>query len=90
MGAFIAKQPNGFLCRYDTTIDAITDYNITEEEYIELCVERAIEDAREQARNTLERHVKPFDKVLEKMELIEDEQDRQYSRYLLKEMGYKE
>ena len=63
MGAFVAKQPNGLYCRFSTVVDCPTDWNMTEEEYIELCVQNAIEDARERARRTLEYHVKPFDWV---------------------------
>lgn len=53
MGSFIAKQPNGLYCRYSGVVDNITHYNMTEEDYIELCVERAKEEAKiilEQAR----------------------------------------
>ena len=59
MGAFIARQPNGLLCRYSTIVDCVTDYNMTEEDYINLCVERA----KEEARDVLDRYVKPFDMV---------------------------
>lgn len=38
MGAFIARQPNGLLCRFSSVVDCVTDYNMTEEEYIEMCV----------------------------------------------------
>lgn len=60
MGAFIARQPNGLLCRFSTVVDTVTHYDMTDEEYIEMCAE----DAREKARETLERNVKPFDWVL--------------------------
>ena len=56
MGAFIARQPNGLLCRFSTIVDTITHYNMTDEEYIEYCAE----NAREEARYHLERRVKPF------------------------------
>lgn len=59
MGAFIARQPNGLLCRFSTVVDTVTDYNMTEEEYIELCAEKA----REEARKTIERYLRPFDWV---------------------------
>lgn len=65
MGAFIARQPNGLLCRFSTTIDCITDYNMTEEDYINLCVERAKEQVKEDAKNILARHIKSFDMVEE-------------------------
>ena len=41
MGAFIARQPNGLLCRFSSVVDCITDYNMTEDEYIEMCAEKA-------------------------------------------------
>lgn len=61
MGAFISKQPNGLFCRFSTVVDTVTDYNMTEDEYIEMCAEKA----REEARETLKHHVRPFDWVKE-------------------------
>ena len=60
MSSFIAKQPNGLYCRYSDIVDNITHHNMTEEDYIELCVERA----KEEARITLEQ-ARPFKRVLE-------------------------
>ncbi len=57
MGAFITRQPNGLLCRFSTVVDCITDYNMTEEEYIEMVAEKA----REEARHTIKYHLKPFE-----------------------------
>lgn len=59
MGAFIAKQPNGLYCRFSTIVDCPTDWNMTEEDYIELCAEKA----REEAKYTLKHHLRPFDWV---------------------------
>lgn len=56
MGAFICRQPNGKLCRFSTVVDTITDYNMTDGEYIEMCADRA----RDEARYTLEHHIKPY------------------------------
>lgn len=56
MGAFIARQPNGLLCRFSSIVDTITHYNMTDEDYIEYCAEIA----KENARFDLERRVKPF------------------------------
>lgn len=61
MGAFIAKQPNGLYCRFSTVVDCPTDWNMTEDDYIELCAEMA----REEARITLERRLIPFEMVKE-------------------------
>lgn len=60
MGAFIAKQPNGLYCRFSSVVDCPTDWNMTEEDYIELCAEKA----REEARDVLKNHLKPFDWVI--------------------------
>lgn len=61
MGAFIAKQPNGLYCRFSTVVDCPTDWNMTEEDYIELCAEKA----REEARFTLNHYTRPFEWVEE-------------------------
>lgn len=61
MGAFIARQPNGLLCRFSTIEDTITHYNLTDEEYIEHCAEKA----REGARWRLAHNVKPFSFVVD-------------------------
>ena len=60
MGAFIAKQPNGLYCRFSTVVDTVTDWNMTAEEYIEMCAARAAEKASEEARETLTKHLYPF------------------------------
>lgn len=59
MGAFIARQPNGRLCRFSTVVDTVTHYNMTEEDYIEFCAEQA----RQEAKFHLEHHIRPFDWV---------------------------
>ena len=61
MGAFIARQPNGLLCRFSSVVDTLTHYNMTDEEYIESCAEKAREDAEWR----LEHNVKPFNRVIE-------------------------
>lgn len=61
MGAFISRQPNGLLCRFSTIVDTITDYNMTDEEYIEMCAE----NAREEAREVLKDYLRPYNKVKE-------------------------
>ena len=60
MGAYIARQPNGLLCRFSSIVDTLTHYNMTEEEYIEYCAEKAREDAKWR----LEHNVKPFNLVI--------------------------
>lgn len=65
MGAFIARQPNGLLCRWSSVVDNITHYNMTEDEYIELRAEKARQDARFQLEHD-PRFIRPFSEILEK------------------------
>ncbi len=39
--SFIVKQPNGLYCKFSTMFDCPVRFNMTEDEYIESCVERA-------------------------------------------------
>ena len=61
MGSFIAKQPNGLYCRFSTVVDCPTHINMTKEDYINICMERA----REEAEEVLENYVKPFEWIEE-------------------------
>ena len=81
MGAFISKQPNGKYCRFSTVVDTITHYNMTEEEYIEMCAERA----RKEARDVLERYTRPFQQVIDWFYPNNDTQQQFAEK--LKEMG---
>lgn len=51
MGAFIARQPNGLLCRFSSIVDCPTAWNMTENDYIAMCLERAEEEARDVLKN---------------------------------------
>lgn len=62
MATFIAKQPNGLYCRFSSVVDCPTDWNMTEEDYIELCKERA----EEEAKNVLKYYLRPFEMIKER------------------------
>lgn len=81
MGAFIARQPNGLLCRFSTVVDTVTHYNMTDEEYIEMCAERA----REEARETIKDYTRPFDEVKERF--IDNNMTKQEFEEILNKMG---
>lgn len=81
MAAFICKQPNGMYCRFSTVVDTITHYNMTEDEYIDLCVQKAIEEARDILKN----HLRPFDEV--KKQFMPNNDTVEEFNELLKEMG---
>lgn len=59
MGSFICRQPNGLLCRFSTVVDCVTDYNMTEEDYIEMRANRG----REEAKDIIKNHLIPFEMV---------------------------
>ena len=81
MGAFIARQPNGLLCRFSSVVDTLTHYNMTEEEYIEYCAEKA----REDAKWLLEHNVKPFNLVIKEFRPLNMSVE-EFNAYL-REMG---
>ena len=59
VGAFIVRQPNGLYCRFSTVVDCPTDWNMTEQDYIDM----KMETAKEEAIDTLKNHVKDFSMV---------------------------
>lgn len=61
MGRFIARQPNGRLCEFSTIVDTITMYNMTDEDYLNLCALKGIEKGKEEIEN----HIRPFEEVSE-------------------------
>jgi hypothetical protein len=81
MPAFISKQPNGLYCRFSTIVDCPTDWNMTEDDYIELCKEKAADEAKDILKN----HLKPFSEVKE--HFLPNNMSRREFNKLLKEMG---
>lgn len=59
MASFICKQPNGLYCRFSTVVDCPTDWNMTADDYIEMCKTKAEKEARE----TLANYLQPFEMV---------------------------
>lgn len=85
MGSFICKQPNGKYCRFSTVVDTLTHINMTEDEYIEYCVSRAVKDAIREAKDVLANYVRPFDEV--KKYFVPNNNTVAEFNELLKEMG---
>ena len=63
MGRMIVKQPNGKYCRFSTVVDCPTVINMTEEEYIQLRIHEAIDEAIEDAKDTLKHYVHTMDEM---------------------------
>ena len=82
MGSFIARQPNGKYCRFSSVVDCPTDWNLTEQDYIDLCVEKATVEAK----NILVNYVKSFDEVIERYE--PSNMKKSEFKKFLKEVGY--
>lgn len=56
---FISQQPNGRYCQFSTVVDTVTHWDMTAEEYIEMCAEMA----RINARFELKHRLVPFSEV---------------------------
>ena len=61
MSAFIARQPNGKYCRFSYVLDCPTDWNMTEQDYIDIYKKRA----EEKAKSFLQNNLTPFEVVRE-------------------------
>lgn len=86
MGAFIARQPNGLLCRFSEIVDCPTDINMTEQAYIELCKQKAMAHAEEEAKEILKGYVRPFKRVIEAF--APNNMTVEEFTKMLREMGY--
>lgn len=56
---FVSQQPNGRYCLFSTVVDTVTHWDMTAEEYIEMCAEMA----RIKARFELKHRLVPFSEV---------------------------
>lgn len=63
MSGFIAKQPNGKFCRFSSTLDCPVAINMTAEDYVAYCAERAVTRAIADAYDVLNRYVQPFEEI---------------------------
>lgn len=59
--SFVVRQPNGLLCRFSSVTDCPTHWNMTEGEYVALCMEKARDEARDLIKNSLQ----PFERIEE-------------------------
>ena len=83
MGAFISKQPNGLYCRFSTVTDCVTHYNMTEDDYVSWIVE----SAKEEAKDILLYHTRPFEEVTENF--MDNNISKKQFEGILKEMNTK-
>ena len=63
MGSFIARQPNGLLCRFSSIVECVTQFNFTDEDY-KNNITGTVSNL-EQAQDIIDNHIKPFKRVIE-------------------------
>lgn len=89
MGAFIARQPNGLLCRFSTVVDTVTHYNMTEEDYITQVqmwlYGRNRGTAEHEAKDTIDNYMQPFSEVIRRF--MPYNNTREEFLNILREMG---
>lgn len=90
MAGFIAKQPNGLYCRFSTVVDTVTNWNMTEEDYVRVLMMRGCDEiqATIEAREVIEDYLQPFSEVLKCFTPINDTVE-EFTEWV-KSVGYKE
>lgn len=83
--AIYSRQPNGLLCRFSSIVDAITDYNMTDGEFIEQYVQDAMESARRDAERILKYHLSPFERIEERRSFLGEMTKEEFDK-IVKEM----
>lgn len=68
MSGMIAKQPNGLYCRISTVVDAPTHWNMTGQDYIDMCVKKA----KKEAKDVLANYCYKFDDALARVRYGKD------------------
>lgn len=87
MGSFIAQQPNGLYCRFSTIVGTVTHYNMTKDDYIEVCKDRlGKKRGEEESNDILKNYLHHFNDVLERF--IPNNDSVEEFNIRLKEMGY--
>ncbi len=78
---FISQQPNGRYCLFSTVVDTVIHWDMTAEEYIEMCAEMA----RINARFELKHRLVPFSEV--KRYFLPTKDSVEYFNDMLTEIG---
>lgn len=81
--SFIAKQPNGLYCRFNTITDCPDICNMTEEDYIEYCKKKA----EDEARHVLDKYTHPFECVINNFTPTTNMTQKEFDEFLAK-VGY--
>lgn len=87
MGSFIVQQPNGLFCRFSTTTDCPTHWNMTAQKYIMFRLEEARIQAEKDLMVARSGTFHTFNDVIESF--IPNNITEEDFQKILKEMGYK-
>lgn len=89
MAGFIAQQPNGLYCRFSTTVDCPTHYNLDKEDYAMVIENRgkSREEAKKEAEDIIKNYLRPFDEVINRF-VPNNMTEKEFEEWL-KEVGYK-
>ena len=66
MAGFVSKQPKGLYRRFSSVTDCPTAWNMTREDYINM----KMQEAKEDAEDVLDNYLKPFDIVMDMNNII--------------------
>lgn len=90
MAGFIVKQPNGLYCRFSTVVGTVTNWNMTEEDYVRVLMMRGYDgtQAAIEAREVIEDYLQPFSEVLKCFRPINNTVE-EFTEWV-KLVGYKE
>ena len=91
MAWMILKQPNGLYARFSTVVDDVTEYDMTEEEVHELCLEAAGREVTDFKLNEAKKNKGRFTEVLREIESVHgsetaSERFQQMSAYVMVEL----
>ena len=81
MAGFISKQPNGLYCRFSTVTDCPTAWNMTREDYINM----KMQEAKEDAEDVLDNYLKPFDMVVDILMVVMVEIQRVVEVFIMRD-----
>lgn len=87
MAGFVVKQPNGLYCRFSCIADCPTDWNMTREDYINMRMELAKEEARKDAEDVLNNWLQPFEDIIDSF--IPNNMSQEEFNKFLDDVGYK-
>ena len=76
----IFKQPNGLYGRWSSIMDNVSDIDMTKQDYIDMCVAKAIDKATEDAEWVLEKRVLEYSDIQEQAKTYDVDIDKEIDK----------